>query len=252
MLADRTALITGARRGIGFEIAQKLFEQGCKVVICDTDLTQTQEAARSIDPSNQRALGLSCDVRDEAAVGQMIETIDRKFGGVDILVNNAGISPKHNGKRAALADTALSEWRDVLDVNLTGAFICTKAVLPSMTTKKWGRIVNISSQAARTASTIAGGHYAASKAGMLAMSRTLATEVGALGITVNCVAPGRIMTPMAQEVGDQANAQYLTRIPVNRLGKPADVANVVTFLVSEQASFLTGTVIDINGGSLMI
>lgn len=252
MLENKTVLITGARRGIGFEIAQLFFERGCKVVICDTDETQTIAAANSLDATRTRVLGLTCDVRQEDAVSKMIATVDEQMGGVDILVNNAGISPKHNGKRAPLADTALSEWRDVIDVNLTGAFICSKAVLPSMKRKKWGRIVNISSQAARTASTIAGAHYAASKAGMLAMARTLATEVGAMGITVNCVAPGRIMTPMADEAGEQANAQYLTRIPVNRLGVPEDVAHVVAFLASEEASFLTGTVIDINGGSLMI
>lgn len=252
MLENKTVLITGARRGIGLEIAQLFFKRGYRVVICDTDEAQTIAAASSLDLSLTRVLGLSCDVRDEAAVSKMIATVDEQMGGVDILVNNAGISPKHNGKRAALAETELSEWRDVIDVNLTGAFICSKAVLPTMKEKKWGRIINISSQAARTASTIAGAHYAASKAGMLAMARTLATEVGAMGITVNCVAPGRIMTPMADEAGEQANAQYLTRIPVNRLGVPADVAHVVAFLASEEASFLTGTVIDINGGSLMI
>lgn len=252
MLINKTALVTGARRGIGFEIAQLLYRRGYKVVICDTDLEQILAAANIIDATGTRVFGIDCDVCDERAVSQMIDFANSQMGGVDILVNNAGISPKHNGKRSALADTDLSEWRRVIDVNLTGAFICSKAVLPSMKLKKWGSIVNISSQAARTASTIAGAHYAASKAGMLAMARTLATEVGPMGITVNCVAPGRIMTPMAGEAGEQANAQYLARIPVNRLGVPADVANVVAFLVSDQASFLTGTVIDINGGSLMI
>ncbi|MCD8505471.1 MAG: SDR family oxidoreductase [Burkholderiaceae bacterium] len=252
MPAAKTALITGARRGIGFEIATKLLGQGFAVVICDTDAEGVGKAVQSLDKSGQRVMGQCCDVRDEASVASLIQAVEVKFGGIDVLVNNAGISPKHNGKRAPVAQTDVSEWREVLDINLTGAFICSKLVLPHMKSARWGRIVNISSQAARTASMIAGAHYAASKAGMLAMARTLAAEVGPDGITVNCVAPGRIMTPMADEAGEQANAEYLKRIPVNRLGVPADVANVVAFLVSEEASFLTGTVIDINGGSLMI
>ena len=251
-MASRTALVTGAQRGIGFAIAQNFFDQGHNVVLCDLDAQAVLSAARSLDPTQKRVYAAQCDVRDEGAVTAMVEKVHEKFGGLEILVNNAGISPKHNGKRLTIEKMSLAEWRDVLDVNLTGAFLCSRAVLAHMKHSRWGRIVSISSQAARTASVIAGAHYAASKAGMLSLSRSLAAEVAPHGITVNCIAPGRISTPMANEAGEQANAEYLKRIPVNRLGTPGDVASAVAFFASEQASFVTGVVLDVNGGALMI
>jgi len=248
----RTALVTGAQRGIGFAIAQKLFAHGHNVVLCDLNAKEVLAAAKSLDPTLKRVHAAQCDIRDEQAVSAMVADAHQKFGALEVLVNNAGISPKHNGKRLPIAQMSLGEWRDVLDVNLTGAFICSKAVLAHMKHSGWGRIISISSQAARTASVIAGAHYAASKAGMLSLSRSLAAEVASQGITVNCIAPGRIITPMANEAGEQANTEYLKRIPVNRLGTADDVANAVAFFASEQSSFITGVVLDVNGGALMI
>jgi 3-oxoacyl-[acyl-carrier protein] reductase len=247
----KVAVVTGARRGIGLAIATRLYRDGASVVLFDVDEKETTEAARALDPSGRRVLAQVGDVSVKSDVQAMAAATLAKFGRIDILVNNAGISPKHAGKKACVQDMVEDEWRQVLDVNLTGAFLCTQVCLDSMKKNRWGRVVNIASQAARTAATIAGAHYAASKSGMLAFARTLATEVGADGITVTCVAPGRIVTPMAALVSDAANAAFLARIPVNRLGTPEDVAGVVAFLVSADASYVTGTVIDVNGGSFM-
>jgi len=174
------------------------------------------------------------------------------FGGVDILVNNAGISPKHDGRKAPVARMGTEEWQRVLDVNLTGAFLCARACLPGMMERRWGRIVHIASQAGRTRSELSGAHYGASKAGLASLARTLACEVGELGITVNSVAPGRIDTPMAQTVSPEVNERYRAGIPVRRFGTPDDVAAAVSYLASEHAAFVTGVTLDVNGGAFMI
>lgn len=247
----RTALVTGARRGIGYTIAEQLYRQGCNVVIVDVNAEDIARAAARLDPTGKRVLAATADVSRSTEIGAVLRRAEDLYGGIDILVNNAGISPKHDGKKAVVLDMDEAEWRRVLDINLTGAFLCTRACLPWMKKNKWGRVINMSSQAGRTVSTIAGAHYAASKAGMIAFSRTLAAEVGADGITANCVAPGRIVTPMADEAGDDANAAYLQRIPVQRLGNPQDIAGVVAFLASDDAGFITGATIDVNGGAFM-
>lgn len=246
-----TAFITGGRRGIGFSIAERLYRDGLNIVLFDMDHEDTLSAASSLDPSGKRTLACTGNVSSHSDLQSAVQQAVSRFGAIQVLVNNAGISPKHNGIKAPVDTMCEQEWRQVIDVNLTGTFLATQACLPFMKSVGWGRIINVSSQAARTASTIAGAHYAASKAGILAFSRSLAAEVGPLGITVNSVAPGRILTPMAAEAGETANAAYLNRIPVNRLGKPEDVAGTVSFLISDDASFITGAVIDVNGGAFM-
>lgn len=198
-----------------------------------------------------RAAAIACDVAREESVNRLVNETVERFGGVDILVNNAGISPKHEGRKTPVAETSAAEWQRVLDVNLSGAFLCSRACLAPMRRRRWGRIVNISSMAGRTKAEIAGAHYAASKAGMMGLARTLAAEVGRDGITVNCIAPGRIVTPMAEEVPAEVNQTALARIPVGRLGTPEDVAAAVAFLASEQAGFISGVTLDVNGGAFM-
>lgn len=247
--SGHAALITGAGRGIGAAIARRLAQDGYRVVLLDR-LPEVEATAAALRAEGADAVADVFDLGDLHRVEDHVRALAKRHG-VDVVVNNAGISPKHDGKRAPISAVELAEWQQVLDINLTAAFLITKATLGGMTARGWGRFINMASQAARTGSRVAGAHYAASKAGMVAFSRSLAVEVGAQGVTVNCVAPGRIDTPMAREAGAEANAAYVATIPVGRIGTPEDVAEAVAYFANEATSFVTGTVMDVNGGHYM-
>lgn len=246
----RIALVTGASRGIGHGIAERLARNGAHVVISDV-LAEVHEAAERLRSAGLAVDGVEGSVADEGWTGDVVRRIESDHGSLDILVNNAGISPKRDGKKIPVRDTPLAQWNEVLAVNLTGAFLLCRAAVPGMTERGWGRIVTISSQAARTRADIAGSAYAASKAGLVALSRVLASEVGRSGVTVNCIAPGRIESPMQAVAGADATDEYVSRIPVGRIGTAADIAATVAFLASEEAGFITGATIDVNGGFFM-
>jgi 3-oxoacyl-[acyl-carrier protein] reductase len=249
----KVAIVTGAARGIGLSIATRFLREGASVLLADMSDGDLSSCAKELPSAlAERALPARADVSKEEDVAKMVETAVARFGRVDILVNNAGISPKHRCRKAPVEEMQIAEWRQVLDVNLTGAFLCCRACLPHMRSANWGRIVNIASQAGRTKSEIAGAHYAASKAGMMALARTLAAEVGRAGITVNSIAPGRIETPMAAMAGAAVNEAYMARIPVGRLGSVDDIAAAAAYLASEEAGFVTGITLDVNGGAFMI
>ncbi len=252
--AEDVVIVTGGARGIGLAIARRFFAEGARVVVADREAGALQEAIGGLGGPGaaERLHGALCDVADPAAIRRVAAQAAERFGPVSVLVNNAGISPKHQGLKARIADMAEAEWRQVLDINLTGAFLFSQACLPQMRERGFGRIVNIASQAGRTRTDIAGAHYAASKAGMMGLTRVLATEGGPDGITANAIAPGRIETPMAAEAGAAVNAAYLQRIPVGRLGTPDDIAAAAAFLASREAGFISGATLDVNGGVFMI
>ncbi len=238
-LSGKTALVTGGARGIGRECALLLAEAGARVAVADVDMVGAQRTAADAGGAAYR-----CDVTSETEVGEMGRALQ---GSVDILVHCAGVIVYRTGLQAVTPE----EWERVLAINLRGAYLVCRELVEPMKTRGWGRIVTFSSLAARVGGIEAGIHYASSKAALIGFTRTLAKECGPFGITVNTVAPGVILTDVVRaQVGDH-EAAYIPQIPLRRLGQPRDVANVVLFLASELSSYVTGVVVDINGGQYM-
>lgn len=247
---QRVAAVTGAAGGLGLGVAVALAQAGLRVIALDRS-PQVAAAVASFAAQGLPIEGAILDVTDEEGVRAFVASTVARHGRLDVLVNNAGIHPKVDGERVGLTDMSTQVWKEVLDVNLTSAFVFSREVVPAMRKNGWGRIVNMSSRAGRTLVGTAGLHYAASKAGMIGMSRVLASELAADGITVNCIAPGRIETPMTQQGSDEQRARLKSAIPVGRIGTPQEIGHVAVFLASEQSGYLTGTVIDVNGGTFM-
>ena len=247
-MTKRIALVTGAAKGIGLATSQKLIAAGCKVVMVDRlpiDLLK-------LGISAENALAFSGDVSDAAFLLRLKEQIDARLGTVSILVNNAGISPKRpDGRSSGILEVTLDEWSKVLMINLTTVMQLSQLFLPGMQAQKFGRIVSSSSLAGRSKPIAAGPSYMASKAGVLGLMRAIASEMGPYGITANCVAPGRILTDMAMQAGEEVNQRYAEQIPVRRLGTADEVADAITFLCAESSGFINGATIDINGGFFM-
>lgn len=247
---DRVALVTGAARGIGAGIAKRLAEAGYPVVLSDL-ADAAEETAEALRAAGHDARAIRLDVSDPAEVGALPQALGTDWPRLGIVVNNAGISPKREGRRRPVSEMPLDEWRRVLDVNLTGAFLVSQACIPPLRARGWGRIIMITSQAARTKSMVAGAHYAASKTGLMGFARSLAGELGPHGITVNSIAPGRIETPMASGAAVGLNEAFLANVPLGRFGTPGDVGEVAAFLASDAAGYLNGATIDVGGGSFM-
>lgn len=248
--SERAALITGAARGIGFAVARRLAREGHPVVLLDSS-PDVARSAWELSDAGYAARSLHVDITDEAEVQTLPDRLGDWWTRLAILVNGAGISPKHEGRKRLVAEMPTGEWQRVLAVNLTGSFWVTRACLPSLCAHGWGRIVMITSQAARTRTPVPGAHYAASKAGLTGFARVLAGEVAAQGVTVNCVAPGRIESSMTAAVDSSVNAAHAQTIPAGRLGTAEEVAATVAFLISSDAGYLTGATLDVNGGSFM-
>ncbi|MDB5373767.1 MAG: 3-oxoacyl-[acyl-carrier protein] reductase [Belnapia sp.] len=248
---DRVALVTGAARGIGAAIAGKLAALGHPVVLADA-IGEVEATAAALRAAGHQARAIILDVADDAAVAALPVALGDWWERLGVLVNNAGISPKGpDGRRRPIAELPAEEWRRVLAVNLTGAFLVSQACIPPLRARRWGRIIMLTSQAARAKSLIAGAHYAASKTGLMGFARSLAAELGPDGITVNSIAPGRIDTPMARGAAAGVNESFAANIPLGRVGTPEEVAEVAGFLASDAAGYLTGATLDVGGGSFM-
>ena len=244
-LSGRIALVTGASQGIGRACAVALAGAGATVVLAARNESKLAEVQAEIEAAGGKAAAFALDVASEESIKTAAKAILEKYGKVEILVNNAGIT--RDGLMMSMKRT---DWDDVLATNLTGAFLLTQAVLRPMIKNRWGRIINISSVVGRTGQ--AGQvNYAATKAGLLGMTRSLAREVASRGITVNAVAPGYIETPMTSVLNEKQRSDMMTTIPLGRAGTDADIAHAVLYLASEGAGYVTGHVLDVNGGMFM-
>ncbi|MFM8540571.1 MAG: 3-oxoacyl-[acyl-carrier-protein] reductase [Nitrospira sp.] len=244
-LAGKTAIVTGGAQGIGRAIAEALAKAGADVAVADLDPGRSQEAVVAIEKMGRKALNLKVNVADANDTKVMIEQVMKAWGKVDILVNNAGIT-----RDGLLLRMKEEDWNLVLQVNLNGTFNCTKAALQPMTKARYGRIVNIASIVGAMGN--AGqANYAASKAAVMGFTKTVAREYASRGVTVNAVAPGFIDTAMTQGLSADVKEMLSNQIPLGRLGQPSDIAEAVKFLVSDEAGYITGHVLHVNGGMLM-
>lgn len=245
MSENRTAIVTGAGQGIGRAIALDLASTGVDIVAADINPDAAKSTASELEGIGVRSLPIKVDVADSDSVEKMVQLSTDSFGKVDYLINNAGIT--RDGLLMRMDESA---WRSVLDVNLTGTYLCSRAVVRLMMKQRFGRIVNIASVVGAMGN-VGQANYAASKAGVMGFTRSLAREVAARNITVNAVAPGFIQTAMTDELPEKARQELVALIPSQRLGAPEDVAACVRFLISDQASYVTGQVLHVNGGMYM-
>lgn len=241
-LSGRTALVTGSTRGIGRAIAESLAGAGARVAVVGRDLGKAAEAAAAIGATAQ---GFAADVGNPASIVALVDGVERAFGQIDVLVNNAGLTRDN-----ILFRIKDDDWDTVLDANLRGAFLAIRAASRGMIKRRWGRIINIASIVGITGNK-GQANYAASKAGLIGLTKSVAKELGSRNVLVNAVAPGFIETDMTAAMTPDARAALSGQIPLERLGAPRDIAGVVTFLASDYASYITGQTLVVDGGMVM-
>jgi 3-oxoacyl-[acyl-carrier protein] reductase len=241
----RIALVTGASQGIGRACAVELAKGGATVAVAARNQAKLAEVVAEIEAAGGNATAFTLDVASEASIHSAAKAILEKFGKIEILVNNAGIT-----RDGLMLRMKRNDWDDVLSTNLTGAFLLTQALLSPMMKNRWGRIINLSSVVGRTGQ---GGqvNYAASKAGLIGLTRSIAREIASRNITANVIAPGYIETPMTAVLNDAQRTAMMATIPAGRAGTDAEIAAAVRFLASEEAGYITGAVLDVNGGMFM-
>lgn len=244
-MPERTALVTGSSRGIGRATALALAKDGKDIVVASPELELNEQVAAEIRALGRKAITVNLDLCSQTSIKEAFGIALKEFGRIDILVNNAGITRDGLAVRMKPED-----WNLVLQINLTGAFLAAQQVLPGMMRERWGRIVNISSVVGR-AGNPGQANYVSSKAGIIGLTKALAQEMGGRNITVNAVAPGFIATDMTAVLPQEVKDRMLATIPLKRMGTPDDVAAAVKFLVGEEAGYITGHVLDVNGGMYM-
>jgi 2-dehydro-3-deoxy-L-rhamnonate dehydrogenase (NAD+) len=242
-LAGRVGIVTGAGRGIGAAIAERLAREGTQIAVADIDEEAAGRQAERLRRSGGDAFVVRVDVADPASAREMVETVVSRTGRVDVLVNNAGIA----GTSVPVVDYPIEEWRRVLSIDLDGVFYCTKAVLPHMLSRGSGRIVNIASIAGKEGNPNLAA-YSAAKAGVIGFTKSLGKELATTGILVNCVTPAVIETEIVKQVTPETASYLISKIPMGRIGRPEEVAALVTWLCSDECSFSTGAVFDLSGG----
>jgi 3-oxoacyl-[acyl-carrier protein] reductase len=242
-LERRTAIVTGAAQGIGEAIARALYSNGATVVVADVNGDAADAAARKIDPAGERAWATEVDVRDRGSLDSLVGQTISKCGRIEILVNNAA--------RTVTREIDAEEWDDVLAVNLRGVLFGCQIVGPHMQEQGWGRIINLGSLAGQQGGLIAGAHYAASKAGVIVLTKIVAKALAGHGVTVNAIAPAAISGPAMDAMPPEQVTSLPAAIPVGRVGQPEEIAALAAFLASDDAGYITGATIDINGGLLM-
>jgi 3-oxoacyl-[acyl-carrier protein] reductase len=248
---SRIALITGAAGGLGSASAVRLAQDGFRVVLVDRE-DRIHSVAQEINKQGLSADAMQVELTEPEQIQALVDSIDARHGRCDVLINNAGIHPVGRGDKATdLENTSLEDWNRAVAVNLTAPFLLCQALFPLMKRQQWGRIINVASRAGRTAISGTAAHYSATKSGLIGLTRAVAEKGAAHSITCNAIAPGRFPTPLADTMPPDAIAASLKRIPLGRVGNPKEFAATVAFLASEVSAYMTGAVLDVNGGAFM-
>jgi 3-oxoacyl-[acyl-carrier protein] reductase len=246
LLRGKVALVTGAGRGIGRAIALAFAREGATVVVSDIDPASPAAVLEEVRASGGDGMALRADVSDEEDVKRTFAAVTGRYAALDVLVNNAGVC-----RNVRLMDIEREEWDRFLSVNLTSVFLCSKEALKIMMPRKRGKIVNLGSSAGKIGGVVAGAHYSAAKAGVMCLTKSLALQAAPHNIQVNAVAPGPIATKMTEDWGEELTKAFIDKIPLKRYGTPQDVAEAVLFLASDRSDFITGEIVDVNGGLVM-
>ena len=246
LFQERLAIVTGGGRGIGRAICLALAEEGADIVVADLQADIANDTAAAVRELGRKSVFIETDVSDERSVRQLYDKVLADMGIVDILVNNAGIC-----RMIPILDIDTAEWDRIMAVNLRGTFLMSREAFKIMKQKEYGKIINIASAAGKTGGLAAGAHYSASKAGVISLTKSLAREAAPFKINVNAVSPGPIRTEMTDAWGDQANEEFAAHIPWKEYGQPEDIANAVVFLASDNSRYMTGEILDVNGGLVM-